>query len=103
MSRVPCVSSDLAFFMLGDVNKFTTGHLFQYIQYQSGIDLFDPFVNNLTGIAEIAAGLAILYRPTHHRTTADRSVDGVVDRAGGRRVGLDDGVVGRSRSDPCRM
>jgi len=38
--------------------------VFQYIEFKSGIDLFYPFVNNLTGIAEILAGAAILYRPT---------------------------------------
>jgi uncharacterized membrane protein YphA (DoxX/SURF4 family) len=44
--------------------KFTSGHVFQYIEFKSGIDLFYPFVNNLTGIAEVLAGAAILYRPT---------------------------------------
>ena len=52
------------FLVSAGIAKFTTGHVFQYIEYQSGIDLFYPFVNNLTGIAEIAAGAAILYRPT---------------------------------------
>ena len=51
------------FLVSAGVAKFTTGHVFQYIEYRSGIDLFYPFVNNLTGIAEIAAGAAILYRP----------------------------------------
>ena len=52
------------FLVSAGIAKFTTGHVFQYIEYQSGIDFFYPFVNNLTGIAEIAAGLAILCRPT---------------------------------------
>ena len=52
------------FLVSAGVAKFTTGHVFQYIEFKSGIDLFYPFVNNLTGIAEILAGAAILYRPT---------------------------------------
>lgn len=52
------------FLISAGVAKFTTGHVFQYIEHTSGIDLFYPFVNNLTGIAEILAGAAILYRPT---------------------------------------
>lgn len=52
------------FLISAGVAKFTTGHVFQYIEFKSGIDLFYPFVNNLTGIAEILAGAAILYRPT---------------------------------------
>ena len=52
------------FLISAGVAKFTTGHVFQYIEFKSGIDLFYPFVNNLTGIAEILAGATILYRPT---------------------------------------
>ncbi len=52
------------FLISAGVAKFTTGHVFQYIEFKSGIDLFYPFVNNLTGVAEILAGAAILYRPT---------------------------------------
>lgn len=52
------------FLISAGIAKFTTGHVFQYIEFKSGIDLFYPFVNNLTGIAEILAGAAILYRPT---------------------------------------
>ncbi len=52
------------FLISAGVAKFTTGHVFQYIEFKSGIDVFYPFVNNLTGIAEILAGAAILYRPT---------------------------------------
>lgn len=52
------------FLISAGVAKFTTGHVFQYIEFKSGIDLFYPFVNNLTGIAEILAGAAILFRPT---------------------------------------
>ncbi len=54
----------LALFLISaGVAKFTTGHVFQYIEYKSGVDLFYPFINNLTGMAEILAGTAILYRP----------------------------------------
>ncbi|MEM7274260.1 MAG: DoxX family protein [Actinomycetota bacterium] len=52
------------FLVSAGVAKFTTGHVFQYIEFKSGIDLFHPFVNNLTGVAEILAGVAILVRPT---------------------------------------
>lgn len=52
------------FLISAGIAKFTTGHVFQYIEFKSGVDLFYPFVNNLTGIAEILAGAAILYRPT---------------------------------------
>ena len=52
------------FLISAGIAKFTTGHVFQYIEFKSGIDLFYPFVNNLTGIAEILAGATILYRPT---------------------------------------
>ena len=52
------------FLISAGLAKFTTGHVFQYIEFTSGIDLFYPFVNNLTGVAEILAGLAIVYRPT---------------------------------------
>ena len=52
------------FLISAGMAKFTTGHVFQYIEFKSGIDLFYPFVNNLTGIAEILAGTAIIYRPT---------------------------------------
>ncbi|MEQ8718101.1 MAG: hypothetical protein RIE08_10895 [Acidimicrobiales bacterium] len=51
------------FLVASGIAKFATGHVFQYIEYRSGIDLFYPFINNLTGIAEIVAGAAILYRP----------------------------------------
>jgi uncharacterized membrane protein YphA (DoxX/SURF4 family) len=52
------------FLVSAGIAKFTTGHVFQYIEYQSGIDLFYPFISNLTGIAEITLGAAILYRRT---------------------------------------
>lgn len=52
------------FLVSAGVAKFTGGHVFQYIEFKSGVDLFHPFVNNLTGIAEILAGAAIIYRPT---------------------------------------
>ncbi len=52
------------FLISAGVAKFTTGYVFQYLEFTSGIDLFYPFVNNVTGIAEILARLAILYHPT---------------------------------------
>lgn len=68
----------LALFLISaGVAKFTTGHVFQYIEYKSGVDLFYPFINNLTGMAEILAGTAILYRPARLLgSAARRSVDG---------------------------
>lgn len=52
------------FLISAGIAKFTTGHVFQYIEFKSGIDLFYPFINNLTGIAEVFAGAAILFRPS---------------------------------------
>ncbi|MFK8025264.1 MAG: hypothetical protein AB8G26_15005 [Ilumatobacter sp.] len=48
------------FLISSGVAKFTVGHVFQYIEYQSGLDVFYPYVNNATGVAEIAVGLLIL-------------------------------------------
>ncbi len=62
------------FLISAGIAKFTTGHVFQYIEFKSGIDLFYPFVNNLTGIAEILAGAAILYRPTRLLGAASAAV-----------------------------
>lgn len=42
------------------VAKFTGGHVFQYIEFKSGLDIFYPYVNHATGAAEIAVGLLIL-------------------------------------------
>lgn len=44
--------------------KFAGGHVFQYIEYKSGFDLFYPYVNHATGVAEIVAGLLILVPAT---------------------------------------
>ena len=48
------------FLVSAGVAKFTTGHVFQYIEHQSGVDLFHPYVNHLTGVAELVAGVLIL-------------------------------------------
>lgn len=48
------------FLISAGVAKFTTGHVFQYIEHQSGADLFYPYVNHLTGAAELVAGFLIL-------------------------------------------
>ncbi|MEM9607243.1 MAG: MauE/DoxX family redox-associated membrane protein [Actinomycetota bacterium] len=48
------------FLLSAGVAKFTTGHVFQYIEHQSGVDIFYPYVNHLTGVAEIIAGALIL-------------------------------------------
>ena len=74
------------FLISAGVAKFTTGHVFQYIEFKSGIDLFYPFVNNLTGIAEILAGAAILYRPTR-LTGAVAALHAVVPCPGINRTG----------------
>ncbi len=63
LNRLLSVALGLSLISAG-IAKFTTGHVFQYIEFKSGIDIFHPFVNNLTGIAEILAGAAVLYRPT---------------------------------------
>lgn len=52
------------FLISSGVAKFTVGHVFQYIEYRSGLDIFYPYVNHATGIAEIVAGLLILVPAT---------------------------------------
>ncbi|MFT6291575.1 MAG: putative membrane protein YphA (DoxX/SURF4 family) [Ilumatobacter sp.] len=52
------------FLMSSGITKFTSGHVFQYIEFQSGLDLFYPYVNHLTGVGEILAGAFVLFRPT---------------------------------------
>lgn len=44
--------------------KFTGGHVFQYIEHRSGIDVFYPYVNHATGVAEIVIGLLIMVPAT---------------------------------------
>lgn len=46
------------------VAKFGGGHVFQYIEHKSGIDLFHPFTNSVVGAAEVVAGALILFRRT---------------------------------------
>lgn len=52
------------FLISSGVAKFTGGHVFQYIEHRSGIDLFYPYVNHATGVAEILVGLLILVPAT---------------------------------------
>lgn len=52
------------FLVSAGISKFTGGHVFAYIEYQSGFDLFDPYVAALTGVAEIVAGSLLLFRRT---------------------------------------
>lgn len=55
----------LPFVLVGaGIMKFTTGHVFQYLEFQTGIDILHPFVNNLVGVAEITAGVLIRFRRT---------------------------------------
>ena len=55
----------LPFVLVGaGVMKFTTGHVFQYLEFQTGIELLHPFLNNTVGVAEIAAGVLIRFRRT---------------------------------------
>ena len=75
------------FLISAGVAKFTTGHVFQYIEFKSGIDLFYPFVNNLTGIAEILAGAAILYRPTRLTGAVAALMPGAGDHHAAPRMG----------------
>ncbi|MEL6893463.1 MAG: MauE/DoxX family redox-associated membrane protein, partial [Actinomycetota bacterium] len=52
------------FLVSSGVAKFTVGHVFQYIEHQSGLDVFYPYVNHAVGAAEILAGLLILVPAT---------------------------------------
>lgn len=55
----------LALFLLSSgAAKFAGGHVFHYIEYRSGIDLFHPFSNAVVGVAEVMAGAFILFRRT---------------------------------------
>ncbi len=55
----------LALFLISSgATKFAGGHIFQYIEHQSGIDLFHPFSSSLVGAAEVIAGVLILLRRT---------------------------------------
>ncbi len=55
----------LALFLISSgAAKFGGGHVFQYIEHRSGIDLFHPFSNYVVGAAEVVAGAFILFRRT---------------------------------------
>ena len=55
----------LALFLISaGAAKFGGGHVFQYIEHQSGIDLFHPFSSYVVGAAEVTAGVLILFRRT---------------------------------------
>ncbi len=44
--------------------KFGGGHVFQYVEHRSGIDIFHPFANHVVGVAEVMAGVLVLLRRT---------------------------------------
>ena len=53
----------LALFLISSgAAKFGGGHIFQYIEYKSGIEFFHPFANAVVGAAEVVAGGLILFR-----------------------------------------
>ncbi len=52
------------FLVSSGIAKFAGGHVFQYIEYQSDLDIFYPYVNHATGTAEILAGVFVLFRTT---------------------------------------
>ncbi len=55
----------LGFVLVGaGVMKFADGHVFQYLESQTGLGFLDPYVNWLVGAAEIAAGVMIRFRRT---------------------------------------
>lgn len=52
------------FLISSGIAKFAGGHVFQYIEFKSGIDIFYPYVNHATGVAEVVAGGLVLARST---------------------------------------
>lgn len=52
------------FLISSGLAKFAGGHIFQYIEHRSGLDVFYPYVNHATGVAEVLAGGFILFRTT---------------------------------------
>lgn len=55
----------LALFLISSgAAKFLGGHVFQYIEHQSGIGFFHPFSNAVVGAVEVVAGACILFRRT---------------------------------------
>ena len=62
---VRVLTGSLALFLISSgAAKFGGGHVFQYIEHKSGIDLFHPFSNYVVGAAEVVAGAFILFRRT---------------------------------------
>lgn len=62
---VRVLTGSLALFLISSgAAKFGGGHVFQYIEHKSGIDLFHPFSNYVVGVAEVVAGAFILFRRT---------------------------------------
>jgi uncharacterized membrane protein YphA (DoxX/SURF4 family) len=59
------LTGSLALFLISSgAAKFGGGHVFQYIEHNSGIDLFHPFSNYVVAAAEVMAGAFILFRRT---------------------------------------
>ena len=59
------LTSALGLFLVSSgIAKFAGGHVFQYIEFKSGLDIFYPYVNHATGVGEVVAGCLILARPT---------------------------------------
>jgi len=52
------------FLISSGIAKFTGGHVFQYIEHRSGLDVFYPYVNHATGVAEVLVGLLLLVPAT---------------------------------------
>jgi hypothetical protein len=57
-----------------DIAHFVGGVAFQYIEYKSGIGWVHRLLNNLTGAAEVAAGILILYRTVRGYGARDMQV-----------------------------
>lgn len=66
MSRINRILTVLLgiFLISSGIAKFAGGHVFQYIEHRSGLDIFYPYVNHLVGLTEIAAGGLVLFRRT---------------------------------------
>lgn len=62
---VQVLTGALALFLISSgAAKFAGGHVFQYIEHRSGIDVFHPFANHVVGVAEVLAGVFILFGRT---------------------------------------
>lgn len=66
MSRITRILTVLLglFLISSGIAKFAGGHVFQYIEHRSGLDIFYPYVNHLVGVTEIVAGGLVLLRRT---------------------------------------